>query len=657
LLREELLTLYLRLVTTLTKNPQQKKSWTLKDATSYYGVKRWGAGYFSIGENGDVIVTPSGSDKGPSTSLLEVAREIEARGMSMPVLLRIENILGSQIKLLHETFRKVIRQYDYQGDYKGVFPIKVNQQEQVVEAISQFGKDYNHGLEAGSKSELIAAISMMQNRDACLICNGYKDQEFIDLGLFASKMGFQVFFVIEIFSELDLIIERAKALKIKPTIGLRIKLSTQAEGKWQGSGGDSSVFGLSISDAIAVIDRLKAEEMLDCLQLLHYHIGSQIPNISDIRAGAMEASRLYEELVLEGAPMGYLDLGGGLAVDYDGSNSDSHSSRNYSTEEYCCDIVESIIGGLEKNNIAHPTIITESGRAIVAYYSVLLFNILDVSAFEPAPLPENLPKIDNDLLENLELTYNAISTKTIQECANDVMFYRSQARQLFKHGHISLRERALTETLVQRILVKVSEISKKLTHVPKDVQKINELLYDIYYGNFSLFQSLPDVWAIDQILPVMPLHRLDEEPTRAAIIADITCDCDGKIDRFPDIEHEKTSLKLHPLKDDEEYYMGVFLVGAYQETLGDLHNLFGDTNVVSIHINDDGSYKFIRELEGDSVGDVLSYVEYDLRAMKKRFKEMAEEAIDNGFITPRERQKILAFLEEGLRGYTYYEKS
>ncbi len=634
----------------------RKDSWSTHDATDYYGIDKWGAGYFSINASGDVVVTPSGADHGPSLSLLEVAKEVEARGLSMPVLLRIENILGSQIKLLHETFRKVIRENNYRGVYKGVFPIKVNQQEQVIEAISQFGKDYNHGLEAGSKPELIAAISMLQNRSACLICNGYKDEEFIDLGLDAIRMGFQVFFVIEVPGEVDLIIERAKVHNIKPALGLRIKLSTQAEGQWTESGGDASVFGLSMSHTIDAIDRLKKEDMLDCLQLLHYHIGSQIPNISDIRAGAMEACRLYEELIKEGAPMGYLDLGGGLAVDYDGSNTNSHSSRNYSMEEYCSDIVESIVTVLDRNDIPHPTIITESGRAIVAYYSVLLFNILDISAFEPPPIPDRLPIADSDILENLMATYNMVSTKTIQECCNDALFYRTQARQLFKHGQICLRERALAENLVQHTLIKISKTSQDLDHIPKDVQKINKLIYDIYYGNFSLFQSLPDVWAIDQILPVIPIHRLDEAPTRPAIISDITCDCDGKIDKFPDISQEKSSLMLHPLKNNEEYYLGVFLVGAYQETLGDLHNLFGDTNVVSIHVSDDGSYKFIRELEGDSVADVLNYVEYDLRAMKNRIKNLAEDAIQHGYITARERKSILANFEEGLRGYTYFEK-
>jgi arginine decarboxylase len=632
------------------------KKWGIENAAEVYGIDQWGADYFSINEGGDVVVTPFGRNNGPGISLYTIAREVEERGMSMPVLLRVENILGSQIKLLHETFRKVIRETSYAGEYKGVYPIKVNQQEQVLEAISEFGREYNHGLEAGSKSELIAAISMLNNRNACLICNGYKDEEFIDLGLYAIKMGFQCFFVVEVPGEIDLIIERAKYLGVKPNLGLRIKLSTQAEGHWTESGGDSSVFGLSMSHVVDVLDRLKEEEMLDCLQLLHYHIGSQIPNIRDIRAGAMEACRIYEELVNEGANMSFIDFGGGLAVDYDGSQTNFSSSRNYTIEEYCYDIVESIITVLGKNKIPHPTIITESGRAIVAYYSVLLFNVLDVSSHVPPPIPKDIPPSTNGLVENLLSTYEMVSPKAIQECCNDALFYRNQARQLFKHGQINIRERALAENLVRHILIKISEVGATLNHIPKDVAEISKLLYDVYYGNFSLFQSLPDVWAIDQIFPMMPIHRLRERPTHPAIISDITCDCDGKIDSFPDYSHEKKALMLHELKDDEEYYLGVFLVGAYQETLGDLHNLFGDTNVVSIHAQEDGSYQFIRELEGDSVSDVLAYVEYDVRSIKNKIKLMAEEAIQKGFITAKERKSILHSFDEGLRGYTYFEK-
>ncbi|MBN2706090.1 MAG: biosynthetic arginine decarboxylase, partial [Deltaproteobacteria bacterium] len=581
---------------------------------------------------------------------------IEARGLSMPALLRIENILGSQIKRLHDTFNKVIAEIGYQGKFKGVFPIKVNQQEQVLEAIAQFGKRFNHGFEAGSKPELIAAISMLKNRNACLICNGYKDEEFIDLGLYATKMGLQCFFVLEMPGELDLILTRARVIGVKPLLGLRLKLSTKADGQWAESGGEQSVFGLNNRQVIDVVDRLKNENQLDRLKLLHYHIGSQIPNIQDIRAGVLEACRIYEELVKEGAAMGYIDLGGGLAVDYDGSKTNYNSSCNYSLEEYCYDIIETIVSVLDKSAIPHPTIITESGRATVAYYSVLLFNVLGVTTMDPRPVPEIIPATTYDLLENLKSTLEMVSPKNLQECYNDAQFYRSQAQQLFKLGQINLRERALAEDLIKHIMIRLTEVAKELEHVPEEIEELEKQISDIYYGNFSLFQSLPDVWAIDQLFPVMPIHRLNEAPTRPAIIADITCDCDGKIDSFSSYPYPRDTILLHPEKEDEDYYLGVFLIGAYQETLGDLHNLFGDTNIISIHVNDDGSYNFIRELEGDSVEDVLGYVEYDIKALKKRLKDFAEDAIRNGYINLKERRAILAGFDEGLRGYTYFEK-
>ena len=633
------------------------KKWTVDDAVKLYGIEKWGSGYFSADTaTGDVVITPFGKESGPKISLHEVIQGVEERGLSMPVLLRIENILGSQIKRLHDTFDYVIKDIGYTGNYEGVFPIKVNQQEQVVEAVSQFGKEYNHGLEAGSKPELIAAISMLDNRDACLICNGYKDEEFIDLGLYATKMGLKCFFVLEMPSELEHILTRAKKIGVRPLLGIRIKISVKAEGQWEDSGGETSVFGLTMSQVIDVIDHLKKEKMLDCLTLLHYHIGSQIPNIQHIRAGVLEACRIYEELVKEGAAMGYLDLGGGLAVDYDGSKTNFHSSRNYSLEEYCYDIVESIASSLNKNNIAHPTIITESGRFTVAYYSILLFNILDVTANQPHPIPDNLPKTTYDLLENLQETLDMVSAKDIQECYNDALFYKSQAHQLFKHGQITMRERAIAEDLLGHIFTKITQTAKELDYTPKEIEQIEKLIPDIYYGNFSLFQSLPDVWAINQVFPITPIHRLNEAPTRSAIIADITCDSDGRIDSFPSSHHAEGTIQLHELKNGEEYFLGVFLVGAYQETLGDLHNLFGDTNVVSIHVNEDGSYEFVRELEGDSVKDVLSYVEYDLKHLKKRMKDFAEDSIRQGFITVKDRKTILGCFNEGLRGYTYFEK-
>jgi arginine decarboxylase len=369
----------------------------------------------------------------------------------------------------------------------------------------------------------------------------------------------------------------------------------------------------------------------------------------------MEACRIYEELYKEGAAMGHLDLGGGLAVDYDGSRSNEPSSCNYSVAEYSYDIVETISTVLDRSNTPHPTIVTESGRHTVAYYSILLFNILDVASYVPQPIPKSLPDSANDLLTNLLFTYEMISPKDIQECYNDTLFYKDQARQLFKHGQISIRERAIAEDLFRHILIKISKTAKELEQVPRDIQEIDEILSDIYYGNFSVFQSLPDIWAINQLFPVIPIHRLNEAPTRPAIIADITCDSDGKIDLFPNAENAKKTILLHDLKENEEYYLGVFLSGAYQETLGDLHNLFGDTNVVSIHINDDASFDFVRELEGDSVSDVLSYVEYDLRALKQRIKNFAEDSIRKGFIKVKDRKIILRMFDEGLRGYTYFE--
>lgn len=632
------------------------KNWTIKDATEAYGIDKWGADYFTITDNGDVAVIPFGKDNGPKISLHEIIKGVEDRDLSMPVLLRIENILGSQIKLLHNTFNEVFKQIGYKGNYRGVFPIKVNQQEQVIEAISQFGKAYNHGLEAGSKPELIAAISMLDNPEACLICNGYKDKEFIDLGLHAIKMGFKCFFVIEVPRELDLILERAKELDISPLLGIRVKLSSQAEGQWAESGGDTSVFGLNMNQVVTVIDRLKQENMLDCLQLLHYHIGSQISNIRDVRKGAHEACRMYEELVNEGAPMGHIDLGGGLAVDYDGSKTNFHSSRNYSMEEYCYDIVETIVTVLDKQNIKHPTIITESGRATVSYYSVLLFNILDISKFNPSPIPKDIPKSASDILENLLAAHDMVTAKNIQECCNDALFYRNQSKQLFKYGQINLRIRAFAENLFRNTLLKISKIAATMDYVPEDVQEIDKIIHDVYYGNFSLFQSLPDVWAIDQIFPIMPIHRLNEKPENPAIISDITCDSDGKINSFPDSSHNKKSLLLHDLKENEEYYLGVFLVGAYQETLGDLHNLFGDTNVVSINVDKDGSYQFVRELEGDSISDVLSYVEYDIKLIKTRIRQLAENAVQKGMISVKDRKTILNDFNEVLRGYTYFKK-
>ena len=469
-------------------------------------------------------------------------------------------------------------------------------------------------------------------------------------------MGFKCFFVIEIPDELNIILERSQALGIRPYIGIRIKLSAKAGGHWTESGGDRSIFGLNVSQLIETVDKLRKKNMLDTLRLLHYHLGSQIPNIRDIRSAVIEAARVYAELVKEGAPMGYLDLGGGLAVDYDGSNTNYTNSRNYTVEEYCTDIVEAVMTTLDSGDVPHPVIITESGRIIVAYYSVLLFNVLNVERFEEYEVPDIIDENMSEQIQNLYEVNKSLTLKNIQECYNDALYYRDEIREMFKHGKISLRERSLAEKIFWNTISQIAEEKKKLKHSPPELEDIESAIADIYYCNFSVFQSLPDSWAIDQLFPIMPVHRLLELPKRNAVIADITCDCDGKIERFIDLHDVRTSLPLHEMKNGDDYFLGVFLVGAYQETLGDLHNLFGDTNVVSVRIYPDCNYELVKEIHGDSVADVLSYVEFDPKDMLVRFRETAENAIHEGRINAGERREIMRAYDNGLRGYTYYER-
>ena len=632
------------------------ESWTTEKSSELYRVAEWSGGYFRVSENGDMLVQASPKFPDRAVSLPEIVEGLKDRGLDMPVLLRIENILDAQIAELNETFIAAMKTLGYQGSFMGAYPIKVNQQKQVIDAMVHYGAPYHHGLEAGSKAELIAAMGMMVDKEAPLICNGYKDEEFIDLALHAVKLGFRCILVVEMPSELPLIIERSRALKVDPVLGVRIKLSMQGGGHWAESGGERSIFGLNTTQLVHAVDLLKKEDMLDCLQMVHYHLGSQISNIRQIRTAVGEACRVYAGLVKEGAGMRYLDLGGGLAVDYDGSQSNFLSSRNYTLNEYCTDITEAVMTTLDEEDIAHPIIITETGRALVAYYSVLLFNVLDKTVFEPDSLPEKLPEDGPTQLINMLESLENLTIRNLQETLNDAIYYRDEVRQLFNHGKITLRERSLAENLFWTILNSILKTGRELKNAPAEIHEIERLLSDIYYCNFSLFQSLPDSWAIDQLFPVMPIHRLQEKPTRNAIIADITCDCDGKIDRFIDRLGAKRFLPLHELKDLEEYYLGVFLVGAYQETLGDLHNLLGDTNVVTVSIHDNGKYDFSGELEGDTVADILSYVEYDPKRLLMKFRKTAETAVKEGLISPLERKEVMQAYEAGLRGYTYFER-
>ena len=629
-------------------------SWDIENARELYGIERWGNGYFDINPDGEVVVHLRDAEQSIPVSLQEIIQGLKDRGSSMPQLLRFRDLLDRRIEHLNESFISAIDNSGYQGSYRGVYPIKVNQQQQVIEEITEFGKKYHYGLEAGSKPELIAALAYMHDPNAYLICNGYKDDEFIDLALRAIQMGVRVILVLEMPGELASIIARSRALNILPELGIRFRLSTKSEGHWAESGGDRSVFGLNTPQLIDAVELLKAEGFLDCLKLFHYHQGSQLPNIRAIREAATEAVRVFVNLREEGAPMEILDMGGGLAVDYDGSHTNFASSCNYTLNEYASNLVEVVQKHCDEANIPHPTIVTESGRAVVAYYSVLIFNILDVTRFAMPEEPDAPTADDHDMLHNLWEIRKRIDKHDLQECFNDALFYRDQVRELFRHGVMNLRQRALAEKIYWHVCTRIAHKSESLEHVPEDLQALQANLIDFYYANFSVFQSLPDAWAIQQLFPIMPIHKLTEEPTQRAILADITCDCDGKIDQFIDREGTSSFLRVHDRKPNEEYNIGAFLVGAYQETLGDLHNLLGDPHVVSVGI-EEGELTFTHEVEGDSVADVLSYVEYDPKDLEKRFRKFAERAVRKGSITATQRKEIMHSYRAGLSGYTYYE--
>jgi len=629
--------------------------WTPAESAELYGIRSWGAGYFDLADDGTVQVTVPLDGKRVGVSLMSIIAAMQQRGVQMPALLRIENILDAQISTLNDSFVRAMQVLGYRGTYRGVFPIKVNQQCEVIGEIARFGARYGHGLEAGSKAELLIALASLDPDSGYIVCNGYKDGEFINLGLRALKLGYRVFFVIETPTELPIILEEIKRVGIRPMLGVRVKLASRVGGYWNESSGDRSIFGLTTSQIVELIDALREHQMLDCLQLLHYHLGSQIPNIRDIRSSVLEACRYYADLVKEGAALGYLDLGGGLAVDYDGSQTNYEYSKNYSLDEYCSDMVETIMTALDPEGIEHPVIITESGRATVAYSSVLLFNILDVTRFEPGDVPEPDPKGEHELIGNLREALKTVNPKNPQESYNDALYYREEIREMFKRGQIRLRELSLAENIFLEIVRSIVNVVQGAKRVRPELERLEESLSDVYYGNFSVFQSLPDVWAIEQIFPVMPVHRLNEAPTRQAIIADITCDSDGKIDRFIGPRGIRQTLPVHPVIEGEPYYLGVFLVGAYQETLGDLHNLMGDTNVVSVRINEDGNFDFVRELDGDSIADVLSYVEYQPQQLVEQFRRTAEQAVRRGRISAPERQAVLDAFSASLRGYTYFE--
>lgn len=625
-------------------------------AKDVYGFDRWGKDWFVQLPNGNVGLLNPNSPENEPIDLRYVIDSISQRGITAPLLLRVANFLQHRIKLLNDIFNQAIKEIEYKGRYQGVFPVKVNQQAQVIERIVEYGSPYDYGLEVGSKAELLIALSLPLNPEAALICNGVKDGEFIRLALLSQRMGFNTFLVMENPNELKQILDIAEQTNIRPRLGIRIKLTHRVSGKWAESSGDRSTFGLTLSQVVDVIDQLKKREYLDCLKLQHSHMGSQIPNILEIRLATQEACRFYVELCNEGAPLEYLDLGGGLGIDYTGEQTSDVNSINYGLHEYCHDTVETVKFEMDNAGIEHPTLITESGRACVAHSSMLIFNVLETTSFNSST-PVEPSGTEHPMLESLRSVETYLSPIRIQECWNDVNFYRNEIRALFRRGQINIRTTSVAEKVSLHIIQKIIHLAETKGR-PQDADKLLELknkTADILHCNFSLFQSLPDVWAIDQIHPIMPLQRLNEEPTKRAILSDITCDSDGRIDNFVLSEGTSRILPVHEIDDEEEYYLGVFFIGAYQETLGDLHNLFGDTNVVTIELGENGSFELAHEQEGDSVAEVLEYVEYDPKRMLEAFKKHIEKAVAKGDLRPADRREMIKDFKDSLQGYTYYE--
>src|SRR5512146_274888 len=630
------------------------RRWTAADANDTYNIPRWGCGYFGVNDRGSLIVTPRGEGQG-EIDMKELIDELVARGIQLPILLRFSDILRARIELLCSAFNNAIREYGYGGQYRGVYPIKVNQNRTVVEEIIEFGRPFHYGLEAGSKPELLAIMAIHQDDEALIICNGYKDEEYIETALLASKMGKTVILVVEKPTELDNIHRVSERVKIKPSLGIRARLSSRGAGRWEQSGGDFSKFGLSAAEMVEAVDKLKAWGEADTLKLLHFHLGSQISAIKSVKNALREAGRLFCEMYKLGAKgLCYMDVGGGLGVDYDGSQTNFASSMNYTVQEYANDVVYAIKEICDADQVPHPNIVSESGRAVAAHHSVLVVNVLGVTEFNthvPAQLQHPVPP----LVTNMWDVYQAVSAKNLLEAYHDAIEYKDQVLQLFNLGHLSLEHRVLCENLFWAICEKVLMISRNQAHVPEELEGLEKALSDTYFCNFSMFQSVPDAWAVDQLFPICPIHRLTEEPTRRATLADITCDSDGKIDSFIDLRDVKHVLELHP-KNGADYYLGIFLVGAYQEILGDMHNLFGDTNTVHVSLGPDGDYDVKDVVAGDTVSEVLSYVDYSPSDLLGKMRNNVEVALRKKLITIEESRQLINRFREGMIGYTYLAK-
>jgi arginine decarboxylase len=628
------------------------RAWSVHDASELYEVSRWGNGYFAVNAAGHVQVHPT---KEPSRAidLKELVDRLQLRGISLPVLVRFTDILKHRLGDIHAAFQGAISQHQYQGGYCCVYPIKVNQQRQVVEEVFNFGRPFKFGLEAGSKPELLAVVAIADN-DTPIICNGFKDAEFIETAMLAQKIGRTIIPVVEKYTELGLILDAAEKVGVRPQIGMRVKLAARGSGRWQSSGGFRSKFGLTVTEIMRGLEELKARGMADCLKLLHFHLGSQITNIRIVKGALNEAARVYTELAKLGAGLQIIDVGGGLGVDYDGSQTNFESSMNYTLQEYANDVVYHIQTVCDEASVPHPTIVSESGRAVVAYHSVLVFNVLGVSGFGDEKVPTAASQEWEQPLIDLVETYNNVSARNALEAFHDAQQALDMALSLFNTGYLPLDQRSMAENLFWAICTKLQRIVQTMDEVPEDLQNLDEQLSDTYFCNFSLFQSIPDSWAIKQLFPVMPIHRLNEKPNSHAVLGDITCDSDGKLDRFVDRRDVKKTLRLHSIGRDP-YYLGVFLVGAYQEILGDLHNLFGDTHAVHVSLDEQGGAKLDALIKGDTVREVLDYVEFDAEALLGKLRTDVETAVREGRVDYEGAGQLLRFYEDGLHGYTYLE--
>ena len=629
----------------------ESRTWTAEDSAALYELHQWGGDYFHVSDDGHIQVSPD-RDQTKSIDLKELVDRLVQRGLELPVLIRFNGILQDRLQRLHECFSAAIKDHDYAGRYRCVFPVKVNQQREVVQQILHHGRSHGFGVEAGSKPELLAVVAMTDPQTP-IVCNGFKDDDFIHMALLAQRLGRTVIPVVEKVTELDLILRHADELGVRPTIGMRVKLATRGSGRWQASGGYRSKFGLTVGELLTQVDRLRDLEMEDCFQLLHFHVGSQVGNIRHLKSAILEASRIYVDLHRRGAGLKYLDVGGGLGVDYDGSCSDSESSMNYSMQEYANDVVFHVGSVCNEAGVPHPELISESGRAVAAHHSVLVVDTLGVTAqgnvqSAPTPVPENYEQPVHDLWE----AYDLLTPQNMMESFHDAQVSLDLCMNLFSGGYLPLEQRVAAEDLYFAICHRVRKMSRLLENVPDDVKQLDRMLSDIYFANFSLFQSMPDAWAIGQLFPITPISRLDEKPDRHAVLGDITCDSDGKVDRFVCGARSQRTLLLHEPRPNESYPLAIFLVGAYQEILGDLHNLFGDTHAVHVDLTQNGT-KIRSVVKGDTVSEVLGYVQYEDRELIANLQSAVEQAIDEGHINNQQAGHTIAFYEKALGDYTY----